>query len=575
MHELPFPELSAADHEDRLLALADRLYVRAGLRPMSKVLFTLSRLLWTARHVTLHPDVEALEAAYATACERDEPPVDDHDLGACLRAAGRELPALVATVEGLRRAPGDVLGLALDTLLRGRWEAGEGLGTFITPEEVTGPAARWAAHLAAGVQGLVGDPCAGTGRFGLAVAQHHPGRAWLSDTSALACGFARINADLQGREATVHLTPDGLVDPAVTALAGRFAAIGTNPPFGARKYPWSEELAEALGGLETVVGTTPESPGEPATLFLLRNLDLLADGGALAIVLPSGPVHDPALVTALRAWEEARGRRLSVRGVIDLPTVTFTLAGTVARTSLLMITVGTEGPLHVGVADAIGFGVKSRRRVDDGSPNDLARFVDAVLSDTPTDGLARLDDWRGAATLQPGALALTRTSGTPLPELATVIRRFGPAGDFHVSVLDVDAFGALDVVQARANDPTSKPLVCQPGDVLLSRLNPRIWRVAVIPSLPGTWSCSPEFVVLRPEGDPTALWARLTQAAVRQQLRAVAKGTSSSRQRVPRDALADVVVPEVDVDLSGIEEALMARYRADLVRAALVGRLAE
>ena len=35
-------------------------------------------------------------------------------------------------------------------------------------------------------------------------------------------------------------------------------------------------------------------------------------------------------------------------------------------------------------------------------------------------------------------------------------------------MLDVDAFGAVDVVQARANDLTSRPLVCQPGDVLLA-----------------------------------------------------------------------------------------------------------
>ena len=575
MPDLPFPEPSIADHEARLLALADRLYVRAGLRPMSKVLFTLSRLLWTARQVTLRPDVDALVGAYAAARAAGTPPVDDHDLGACLRDAGSELTTLVSTVESLRRAPGDVLGLALDTLLRGRWEAGEGLGTFITPEEVTGPAARWAGALATDVSGWIGDPCGGTGRFGLAVARHHPGRVWLSDTSAMACGFARINADLQDVETTVHQTPDTLVDPTIDALRGSFAAIATNPPFGARKYSWTPELSAALGGLETAVGTTPETPGEPATLFLLRDLDLLADGGALAVVLPSGPTHAPELLTALKAWEAARERVVCVRGIIDLPTVTFTLAGTVARTSLLVLTVGSEGPLWAGMAQTLGFSVKNRKRVEDGSPNDLVRFVDAILTDTPVEGLVRVPDWRTVRALQPRALALNRAAGVPLTSLASIVRTFGAPGDFHISVLDVDAFGAVDVVQARANDLTSRPLVCQPGDVLLSRLNPRIWRVAVVPQLEGSWSCSPEFAVLRPKGDATQLWARLHQSAVREQLRAVAKGTSSSRQRVPRGALTEVRVPEVDIDLTGHADALDARYQGDLARASRVQALVD
>ncbi|MFT4622281.1 MAG: hypothetical protein ACI8PZ_000937 [Myxococcota bacterium] len=573
MTQLPFPEPAVAEHEARLLALADRLYVRAGLRPMSKVLFTLSRLLWIAREHTLRPEVDALVAGYARARAAGRAPVDDYDLATCLADAGDELPALVATVEGLRRAPGDVLGLALDTLLRGRWEAGEGLGTFITPEEVTGPASRLAGALAHGVAGRVGDPCSGTGRFGLAMAVHHPGPVWLSDTSSLACGFARINADLQQRDATVHPTPDGLVDPAVTALAGTFAAIGTNPPFGARKYPWSDGLHLALGGLEAAVGTTPDTPGEPATLFLLRDLDLLAEGGVLAIVLPSGPVHSPGLVTALHAWEAARGRSVAVHAVIDLPTVTFSLAGTVARTTLLVLRIGADLPLWAGVAQQIGFSVKSRRRLDDGAPNDLDRFVDAILADAPTDGLVRLPSWRGLPTLQPGALGLQREAGTPLSERATLQREFAEAGAFHISVLDVDPYGAVDVVQASANAPTTRPLACQPGDVLLSLLNPRIWRVTVVPDLPGRWTCSPEFAVLRPAADPWTLWAQLHTASARAQLRAVAKGTSSSRQRVPKDSLAELVLPEVAPVPAAVSEGLADRYRADLHRAALVGGL--
>jgi hypothetical protein len=107
--------------------------------------------------------------------------------------------------------------------------------------------------------------------------------------------------------------------------------------------------------------------------------------------------------------------------------------------------------------------------------------------------------------------------------------------------------GVIDMIAASRNKPMSKGLACQPGDILVSCMNPKIWRVAVIPNLPGSWSCSPEFVVLRPKKGQESwkIALALHHPSVVQAVQAMAKGTSSSRQRVPKDRVLTVNVPEL------------------------------
>lgn len=79
-------------------------------------------------------------------------------------------------------------------------------------------------------------------------------------------------------------------------------------------------------------------------------------------------------------------------------------------------------------------------------------------------------------------------------------------------------------------------------------MNPKIWRVAVIPRMPGVWSCSPEFVVLRPNPseDPWRIALALHHPTVMQAVQAMAQGTSSSRQRVPKECVLAVNRPEIE-----------------------------
>jgi len=139
----------------------------------------------------------------------------------------------------------------------------------------------------------------------------------------------------------------------------------------------------------------------------------------------------------------------------------------------------------------------------------------------------------------------------PLANLVKMVRDFKNGSSigeqFHVSVLDVDATGLIDMIASSRNKPLSKGLACQPGDILVSCMNPKIWRVTVIPNVPGSWSCSPEFVVLRPKKgqDSWRIALALHHPSVVQTVQAMAKGTSSSRQRVPKDRVLTVNVPEL------------------------------
>jgi hypothetical protein len=151
---------------------------------------------------------------------------------------------------------------------------------------------------------------------------------------------------------------------------------------------------------------------------------------------------------------------------------------------------------------------------------------------------------------------------------------------FHISVLDVDETGLIDIVSASKNQPATPGLTCKPGHVLVSCINPRIWRVAVVPEIPGEWSCSSEFLVLRPRPgvNSWSLAMALHHANVLRTVRAMAGGTSSSRQRVPKDLLLDVPIPVPAAQTSTLEEHAQARtqfYRTRLREARAYERLHE
>ncbi len=598
------PEHDALVRAERLLLqLADLAYARASLKPMSKALFFVSRSLLASTSQTepIRTGSELLQA-YEDARRNlgAGAPTDDFSLSAVISDCGPHLPTMVQIIHEVRRltAGTDSLGLAFNTLLRGKWESGEGLGTFLTPEEVATPMVAMAlkalpesalAQLKdADPSALFGDICGGTGRFVYLLARELARRgvsrerlgatARLFDQSSLAVDFARINFAFEGCSCHFESVADSLTDSNVDVLRGRFALLATNPPFGSGKYPWSPALTRTMNPrvLQELDFRGAASSADPSVLFFFRNLDLLINGGVLAIVLPDGVMQSTRFRRAVDAFEEETSTDIEFLAAVSLPSTTFALGGTVAKTSFVIArrsSVPSRSKLYVASAKHVGFLKRGNRRAADKAGNDLFEISEEFLSDAPRFGRL-VDDWKGHENLRLAAAAQELESngnhperGPRIADVARVVRVFAPIQPvtsgrrFHVSILDVDETGLVDLLAASHNRPASRGLGCAPGDVLLSCINPRIWRVAVVPDIEGEWTCSPEFVVLRAATgcDPWRLALALHHSSIQRAVAALAGGTSSSRQRVPKDQVLDVRLPVIEIDAASLARHVEAR----------------
>jgi type I restriction-modification system DNA methylase subunit len=564
--------------EQALLSVADYIYAHTSLKPMSKTLFFLSRLLLLAKKRVLAVSSSELQESYEKLRKDlgDAAPNDDFDFGVIAIEAAVHLETIVAAVQKVNTLAGtDCLGLAFNTLLRGKFEGGEGLGTYLTPEEVVLPMVEMlisaagtdmVSRIGPGNDELkYGDICGGTGRFVYALhrvllqigleARNSAAAARLYDQSSLAVNFAKLNFLFEDLFPEFDCVNDSLLSPVVSAMRGRFGLLATNPPFGAGKYGWNPQLTENVDAnvLRAVGMRGTGDSADPAELFLFRNLDLLAVGGALAIVLPDGVVQSRGLVQAFKEYERSRCTRIEIEAIVSLPVATFSLGGTVAKTSFCIVRkLSSLSPrkIFVGAAEHIGFTKRGNRRLTDPKGNQLL----AIAAEYRSRSGVYTGSWREKDRIVASAEIHEGThhkDAKPLSTLVDVVKDFADlnkiisAGQhFHVSVLDIDDTGFINVITATQNKPVTRVNCCVPGDILLSCINPKIWRVSVIPPLEGSWSCSPEFLVLRPK-DPSNSWKlalALQQRPAMLAIQALAGGTSSSRQRVEKGLVFAVPV---------------------------------
>jgi len=261
----------------------------------------------------------------------------------------------------------------------------------------------------------------------------------------------------------------------------------------------------------------------------------------------------------------------------------------VAKTSFLIVRSGNAehcGGIYLASAEHVGFVKRGNHRTTDPAGNDLPEIVVDSTRKCPSRG-RRQGNWRDFDRLAPSRLFAShkrsRSKQNDLREFAEVVRRVASPNtrspdSFHISVLDVDETGLIDIIAASRNRPVTPGLMCKPGDVLVSCINPRIWRVALVPDIPGNWTCSSEFLVLRSRRGvfPCALAVALHDASVLRAVRAMAGGTSSSRQRVPKDLLLSIPIPIPSEQTVALEEHLRTRaefYRVRLLEARAYDRL--
>lgn len=177
------------------------------------------------------------------------------------------------------------------------------------------------------------------------------------------------------------------------------------PVGGTEKKPLYRLFATVSG---LALGSKPDNKGywkpvganiDPAVLFIDRCLQLLKPGGRLFIVLPDGVlcnsgdryVREYIMGKKDEQTGEFVGGKAIVKAVISLPSDTFKLSGTGAKTSILYLQKRAANPekpeeflaepqtdVFMAVADTLGYLVKNN--IEDynaGVPNDLDTIVKA------------------------------------------------------------------------------------------------------------------------------------------------------------------------------------------------------
>ena len=163
----------------------------------------------------------------------------------------------------------------------------------------------------------------------------------------------------------------------------KFDVILTNPPFGSKIKVLKEEAgAFVLGNKNSIDKKTKKvkripQDTEPQALFIERCLQMLNDGGTLAIVLPETPFHAPSKLPIL----EFMLKNNNIRAIIDLPHDTFRPYNN-AKTILVILEKGAvqQDNIMMAVIEGIGHDALGRQlyRYD----RDQQKFTNEIWDDT-------------------------------------------------------------------------------------------------------------------------------------------------------------------------------------------------
>jgi SAM-dependent methyltransferase len=519
--------------------------------------------------------------------------------------------------------PYDVLNEAFGHFVRDNFRGNIEDAQYLTPAEVVDCMASIAladlqrdGRLSDQQPLVVADPCCGVGSFLTAFATKY--RALEDRNVPHLRLFGQDKVERMARLATVNLTLFRVFEHSVGIgnslfkgsllgdLNGTVDLVLTNPPFGAR---FSHAEIAMMAGDNTpffsMMGGT-RAPVESELLFIDRNLRLLRNGGLLLIVVPDGVISAGGMAALLR--HHLRGTA-TLRAVIELPSVTFAQAGTRTKTAILylkkeQITANDRKRVFMGVSSDLGFQVSSRKGVQikvEKGQNDLSDVLAAyqkmldeskveqatILSETPsavaiphsylrdswTAGHYQsqcLDTFRDVTSV-PGVLSARLSDLVDFMEDTRRVK-FRPGVAF-LSVLHVIAEGVMDLGAMSKYAPITPGTPVKPGEILLSRINPRIPRVLVVPDLGQPVLCSTEFVVMRPKKDidPYMIAFLLLSEAAQTQIQSLTSGTSASHNRIKAKDLAHISLP---IPRSGSEPARLLRRKVTEYQKALASMMA-
>lgn len=363
--------------------------------------------------------------------------------------------------------------------------------------------------------------------------------------------------------------------------------ILTNPPFGAK---FLMEDVRKKGKRSTPIFSSSDLSKkfiDSEILFLDRYLSLLRPGGLCLVVVPDGVISAKGFSALSR---QHLAREAEILAVIELPSVAFAQAGTRTKTSILMFRKNRdeakpERPVFFGEIENLGFEVSKKKGVPvkrlEGH-NQLPDILEAYRGrfDRELDSRGspitavwrninprRVEAWTPRQFKSNRNVPLDKVDLLPLLDLVEGKQKRRPEpyskGKLFISVLHVIGEGILDIAGVYAYQPITPGLPVNPGEVIISRLNPRIPRVLVVPDLGKPLLCSSEFEILKPRNgiSPHAIAFLLMSDFVQEQILSLTAGTSASHSRVKPTKLYDVKMPWPTENCSETFDALTERYK--------------
>ena len=405
-----------------------------------------------------------------------------------------------------------------------------------------------------------------------------------------------------------------LGDSYIDQFEGKIDLILTNPPFGAnfttRELFGSERKFSLLKELDSI---TNINSIDSELIMLERSLELLRPGGRLLIVVPDGVVSAKG---TFETYRKMLPSNFDLKAVIDLPAVTFAQAGTRTRCSIVYIQKPYKKPkqqnVFMAVAENIGYEVKQRSGAPVKIESGKDQLIDIVKSYVTTD-----HSRRDVVSISPSAVWY------PFDEIINdkwnanfyradrlnIIAKFEQIteGDFeiksleelvsfetkarrtqavsknvkHISVLHIGEDSIINVDEVIRYSPIGAGVECEPNDIILAKINPRIPRIAVLPKFDFRTTCSREFEIMRAKNETEAYLIKtlLLSEIVQKQINSLTSGTSSSHNRIKSAELMSIQIPwpktgsktykKMLLQAESIQEAEEMKYEAtEIVREA-------
>lgn len=357
-------------------------------------------------------------------------------------------------------------------------------------------------------------------------------------------------------------------------LNGRASLILTNPPFGACFQ------GNDLLNYKIATKWAKRFPGrlDSEILFMERYLDWLAPGGQLIAVVPDSILTNKGIFEELRC---GIAKEIELCSVISLPSVTFGVAGTNTKTSILHLrkklkTNATPRLAAFAICQNIGFTVSTkanqRLKTVQGS-GDLPRILHEIRNPTAKstfvrwlDGAHTLERWDAQHHASLSAeieqrLNCKSEADLYVSDVAELVderadpRRWGDKQFNYIEISDIDLQTCVvhsNRIETSATPSRARKLV-KAGDVLVSTVRPERGTVGVVGSHQDGSVCTTGLAVLRPKliDSLTLAYLLKTEFVITQLMR---NNVGIAYPAIDEGCLSSVLLPIQFDELAGLRQ---------------------